>query len=137
MKLELKHLAPYLPYGLKVQSSKTETLIGILENKIFVKEFNLAYPFGNCIPILRPISEIEEYFEKLYGMLEHQDVTDFFDVNFLDAHDSCSIEEMYVFEPESLPYGTFQVLCKHHFDVFGLIPIGLAVSIHDVDQVIA
>lgn len=67
----------------------------------------------------------------------YQDVTDFFDVDFLDSHNNCSIEEMYVFEPEELPYGTLQVLFKHHFDVFELIPLGLAVSIHDVGQVVA
>jgi hypothetical protein len=138
MKLETKHLAPYLPYNLKceVLNSGQEKEIGEM---IAVYNDGSAC-FGNIVesekgfeyikPILRPIQEVEQYFEKLYGCLEHQDVTDYFDADFLASHDNIEIEEIQLLEAEQLPYGTLKVLLKHHFDVFGLIEKGLAVDLN-------
>ena len=33
----------------------------------------------------------------------------------------------------SYPYGMIDLLCKWHFDVFGLIPKGLAVDINSIN----
>ena len=137
MNLTIKHLAPYLPYGLntKYNLSSVVSLNENVKDEIRDKKLtacNIDFVQQFCKPILRPIGEIEEYFDKLYGLLQHQDVTDFFDDGFLDSHNNITIDELYNYEPEYMPYGTFQVLVKHHFDVFDLIPEGLAVSIHDV-----
>lgn len=126
-------LAPYLPYGLKgnyllsdvVPEAKYE-----LRNKELTTD-NFDFFLKYAKPILRPIEEVEKYFEKLYGSLEHQDVTDYFDADFLASHDNIEIEEIQLLEAEQMPYGTLKVLLKHHFDVFDLISQGLAISIYD------
>ena len=51
-KLELKHLAPYLPYGLRMRDSD-----GIYkEDRILIYE-NIKWLLSNGQPILRPLSE--------------------------------------------------------------------------------
>jgi hypothetical protein len=128
-------LAPYFPYNLKgnyllsdvVPETKYE-----LRNKLLTTD-NFDFFLKYAKPILRPMQEVEQYFENLYGSLEHQDVTDYFDADFLESHDNIEIEEIQLLEPEQLPYGTLKVLLKHHFDVFDLISKGLAISIHDVE----
>jgi hypothetical protein len=128
MKLELKHLAPYLPYGLKVQSSKTETLSGLLEDKIFVKEFNLAYPFCNCIPILRPISDLDSLIETCFKNIsfatkEQQFLIDLF------CYENISTEEcLSDLDLTKLPYECVNYIFKNHYDFFDLIPQGLAIN---------
>ena len=128
-------LAPYLPYNLKgnyllsdvVPETKYE-----LRNKLLTTD-NFDFFLKYAKPILRPIQDVEQYFEDLYGRLEHQDVTDFFDADFLQSHDNIEIEEIQLLEAEQLPYGTLKVLLKHHFVVFDLISKGLAISTHDVE----
>ena len=135
MKLEIKHLAPYLTYGLNVKIGKNRNYkvgsIHILHTQL-LHDFTLRE--NAFMPILRPIQEVEQYFENLYGSLEHQDVTNYFDADFLESHDNIEIEEIQLLKPEQLPYGTLKVLLKHHFDVFDLISKGLAISIHDVER---
>ena len=138
MKLETKHLAPYLPYNLKCevlnrgQEKEIGEMMAVYDDgsaclgNIIESEKGFEY----IKPILRPIQEVEQYFENLYGDLNHQDVTDYFDADFLESHDNIEISEIQLLEPEQIPYGTIQVLFKHHFDVFGLIEKGLAVDIN-------
>ena len=76
------------------------------------------------------MSDIEDFFEPLYGQLEHQDVTDFLNSDFLAKHVIYDIQELELSKPDFIPHGTFNVLVKHKFDVFGLIPKGLAISTH-------
>ena len=141
---QIKH---YLPYNLKCEildyksdyvGDKYETIKGyyLLNNKAY---FNFKsgrdYAGKNITqfkPILRPMNEVENYFEDLYGRLEHQDVTDYFDADYLDEHDSLTVEEIEDKPIVHLPYGTLQVLLKHHFDVFDLIRVGMAIDINDV-----
>lgn len=124
--LEIQDIAPYLPYGLKCMwnKSKPYKLIGLqygnerVNNELWTwkdgKDTLTGYLY-ECKPILRPMSEVENYFEQLYGMLEHQDVTDYFDADFLDYHDHLEIEDLQNVKPETIPYGTLKVLLKHHF----------------------
>jgi hypothetical protein len=69
MKLEIKHLAPYLPYGLNVQvmyntGFKVEKL-----KELKISEINL---FGKQImPILKPLSDLAFcYNEICYGLMD-------------------------------------------------------------------
>lgn len=106
MKLELKHLAPYLPYGLKVSSIHTlnaENGIGNINH--IVRAVNKGKK--QYRPILRPLSDLtkEEYRCLFYG-------------NPLD------------YKIDELPYKTFIKLLEWHFDVFHLIPQGLAIDIN-------
>jgi hypothetical protein len=82
-KLELKHLAPYLPYGLKchIMGEHTEeseytdnpvpesfTLFGLLNKKVSVisKRGKDIHFISDCFPILRPLSDITKEIE-VYG----------------------------------------------------------------------
>ena len=120
-KLTLEQITPYIPYRVKGFNS-----IGkIVDFTLADGRYHLDKGF---VPILRPLDEISDYFENLYGDLEHQDVTDYFDSDFLN---DCllDIDDLKDVEEEVIPYGTIKVLVKHHFDVFGLIEIGLAKNI--------
>lgn len=134
MNLELKHLSPYLPYKLKIIKTTTQSNSEIIEMKqldILNKAIyiNNIFVFNkNHQPILKPLSEIQPYFKNLYGSLDHQDVTDYLDEDFLNSMDALDISEIGYKKIEYLPYGTLKVLLKHHFDVFDLIEAGLAID---------
>ncbi len=117
MKLELKHLAPYLPYGLKNQRNfyKPKKIEGIVGNKVYFGESTL---FINQIkPILRPLSDLvkSEWKSKIFKLQEIQEV-----VALLFT--KCNYTETSVWE--------YEFLLKNHFDVFGLIEKGLAIDIN-------
>ena len=149
-KLELKHLAPYLPYGLKV---KVITKSGHLDNvaldligaairkeehygdiwKANVEDFGITawYPLGDVKPILRPLSdltkEIEHNGERFVPIqrLGYDKVTPSPITRLLDDLKN---------RPKLLPYWLFEKLFEWHFDVFGLIEAGLAIDINTIDQ---
>jgi len=139
MKLELKHLAPYLPYETKFSCEKTEDefvvglLIGLdaMENVavIFSDEFIGATSLGiapchldKIKPILRPLSdltkEIEHNGEKFVPSTifpEHGPYDTAFKIQ------------------NRLPYSVVAILFEWHFDVFGLIDEGLAIDINTLE----
>lgn len=133
MTLELKHLAPYLPYKLKVKS------IDIFENDptftMTIKEGGrrnatidwILREHENFKPILRPISDFYDI-----------NAPAFIDTNFdvstqLVLVELCSKKQHY----SGLTYSDMQEFLREHIDVFNIIEKGLAVSIHDVGEVIA
>lgn len=136
MQLTIEKIEPYLPYGLmckaqgegnalfEFQGVSDCTWIDLHE---IGRTVNEQFDIEDVYPILKPMYEAEDYFEKLYGCLEHQDVTDYMDADFLSEH-NLEISELQYWEAEHIPYGTLKVLLKHHFDVFGLIVEKLAVS---------
>ena len=139
-------LTPYLTYNLKFVSANkkprqtffnlgsgltTETnkstfgsiqYQGISKYKIFNKQF---------LPILIPISDLTieqtiEFYD--FGSLDLEII----DINQWHLE---LIEEIKTNQKFQL--SQFNKLFKWHIDVYGLIPVGLAISIHDVEQVIA
>lgn len=138
MKLEIKHLAPYLPYNLKMQITHA---FGFIETRTLSldcgHDFNLLLSKNGVKPILLPMSGFPLYFEYLFDTTDDQNIKDFLDEDFLYDKGIYSWEELVFAEPNYIPYGTLQVLLKYHFDVFELIPAGLAVSIHDIGKVVA
>ena len=136
-KLTLEHLSAYLPYELKVLRPDNKTVLevnGIVGSLFIFQELGKHETFGSIKsnankPVLRPMIEIVDYFSKIFD--KDPEVTDFLNVEFLDEH-GLDVDYLHECLPESLPYGTLKVLLKHHFDVYGLIDKGLAVSIHDV-----
>lgn len=131
MKLELKHLAPYLPYGLiyvydgkKYKCSSTIGLkfIGYDDNQ------DSWHYVDDCKPILRPLSdltkEIEVNGEKFvpiekYNYLRFEEISNYNGgqnvLNFIQVREHNLLLEM-------------------HFDVFGLIPQGLAIDINTLER---
>lgn len=136
MKQELKEIVGYLPYGVKVSGHgkyistlrydtdandlKGISLKGVLED-------------WHVKLILRPLSDIEDYFEDLYGRLNHQDVTDYFDSDFLYDNNCLEISDLKNVTVEEMPYGTLKVLLKHHFDIHNLIEQGKAINLNDLE----
>ena len=133
MKLELKHLAPYLPYGLKCMVDKeTVLLIGldteveywIIWKKLAASNQGCSYPSKNFKLLLRPLSdltkEIEHNGEKFVPSLnEDSELRQF-------TFSSFNSIKTY--------YADFEKLFEWHFDVFGLIEAGLAIDINTLHE---
>jgi hypothetical protein len=123
MKLELKHLAPYLPYDLQcrvwkpphIHNNKIVKLVGLINKDCGCFTQNNYY-YDEFKPILRPLSDLTEDVVIEIGIIG-------IDVdNVLNAviHNDMSYME----------YSVHTILVKNHFDVFGLIEKGLAIDIN-------
>ena len=123
MELEIKHLAPYLPYNLKV--SKLHTLsagkgIGSIEHLLTTKSTNYK-------PILRPISAFgdSDDLRKVHEFIGLGKWCEAYDDYFNAWFDDAGNVDKLVLQA---PYEVFQFFLANHYDVFGLIPEGLAVE---------
>ena len=122
MKLELKHLAPYLPYGLKV---KTED--GIFKVVGWVDGVGICldtiFYGANAIPtyklILRPLSSLTDRINPI----QHHTYLDGLNYPNIDSVENALIKGHLFVED-------YQYLIEHHFDVSGLIKHGLAIDIN-------
>ena len=105
MKLELRHLAPYLPYELRYANTKNDKIYTMksVSNGINIVDFGWgdAMEIEEVKPILRPLSELDVDGE----------------VNTPEELSKCC-------------WSYTQSLIAEHYDVFGLIPKGLAVDIN-------
>ncbi len=138
MELELKHLAPYLPYGLKLQYVVREKVekTGIMKSIIHDK--NETHPTKVSIdgsdaehiwmfkPILRPLSDLnKELFERFpngfFGFIPKSLLSENLQMQ-LDIFNLPNIVDLKVTD--------YQKLLGWHFDIFGLIEQGLAVDIN-------
>lgn len=132
-KLELKHLAPYLPYDIMAIDLNTKeirkvTLLHFTYTTISVGHNHLIYEgilLSKHLPILRPLSDLTKEIE----------------VNgekFLPIE---RIKKMYPSDTFSSTanlakwsYRIIEKLCEWHFDIFGLIEKGLAVDINTLNN---
>ncbi len=136
-KLELKDVAPYLPYGLTFRYDEEPSeyvMIGLKCNRIKLSEVTedlsdgwVGYNDG-WKPILRPLSDI--YYNVTGGKV----------MNDLDC-DLKTVHELWdfydkenTFELNDLLYKTYQIVLQNHFDVFRLIEKDLAININDLKQ---
>ena len=140
MKLEIKHLSPYLPYQLNcIVDGKIEKLVGIKLHELYYHR-SYGNTFGQielCKPILRPLDltkEIEVNGDKfvpqneffiLYGSDVPKIGKNLWKEIFIDNIKYSSID--------SISYGVVEKLFEWHFDVFGLIPAGLAIDINTLN----
>ena len=144
-KLELKHLAPYLPYNLKVFDdyySEIRYLAALAFSDCGIVK-QLHYPsqtreYNEIKPILHPLSdltkEIEHNGEKFKPFDE---LSNFLYITEKDNFDTVLsarlwVETMILYRPDclTLPFNVVQKLFEWHFDVFGLIKDGLAIDIN-------
>lgn len=135
MKLEIKHLAHYLPYELKGIETTDNTTISLeeyIDYSCQVQEVDLTritYEFFK--PILRQLSdltkEIEVNGERFVPMVK---------IGLQDSvhHYSTFIKNQYGYEYDvtKLGYNKVSLLLEWHFDVFGLIDKGLAIDINTI-----
>lgn len=130
MKLQLKHLAPYLPYGIQceLKNEGIQTLMGIeylfpLEEHKgdFYGYFNEmgSYEPAKFKPLLRPLSELTK--EIVHNEQTFSPVKLYVGLPQLETIGNSGYIMM-----NTLKYDTHRFLIEHHFDVFGLIEKGLA-----------
>jgi len=109
-KLELKHLAPYLPYRLKVRDEQGyEWEMGLVtgNHKLTIKlTINKNHPLK---PILRPLSDLTEHAAKVWGIYSLKHL-----LGLIKGRD--------------IPMHIYIELLEGHYDVFGLIPACLAID---------
>ncbi len=139
MELELKHIAPYLPYGLNLQFSyedDTEQNIkrGLLTDVYTIDDdvkLSVEHMDDEHIwmfkPILRPLSEFCEDLELNGELIDPptyvfgQDIFEGFQDGQVNALKDLNMEACY-------DWSMWSKLFEMHFDVFNLIPQGLAVD---------
>ena len=136
MKLELKHLAGYLPYGLvfRYDSEPSEYLmLGLTKESIKLDEatedlkpcwvgYNDYYK-----PILRPLSDLgKKHIDYMWFELLGIDNEIFDKLEF--------IEKCELYQIDFLPIIVYEYLLKNHFDVHNLIEKDLAININDLNK---
>lgn len=109
-KLELKHLATYLPYGLKFLDREPGHRWA---RDLRIETIEWCLTDGK--PILRPLSDLHKMFP----------MSTYWDPSIIALN--CK-REFYKIE-----YNDFVMLTKNHYDVFGLIDAGLAIDINTLD----
>jgi len=152
-KLELKHLAPYLPHKLRCQAmgefvegtefddepspkiltvtgfftdSNEETFIEALDKD---KDKHEIFFRTDFFPILRPLSDLDEEV-KINGekFIPINSIENYYGRDYL-----WSIRNNWgEFHYPSLKYASLSKLFEWHFDVFGLIEKGLAIDINSI-----
>jgi hypothetical protein len=143
-KLEIKHLSPYLPYGLywfcldkdsrefetlgtvKIDLSKEEIEIGGMD----IELSELPYPNGLVIkPILRPLSDLQN--KDLDWWIEFGTKIDVLNTDYLiDA----IVNGTYYAKNIHDSFVIWNALAELHFDIYGLIEKGLAIDINTLNQ---
>ena len=136
MKLEIKHLAAYLPYFLNVFSGDSNvkyllTDVNLNKNTYqrFVKldEGDSRYyqqHIEYCKPILRPLRDISTYkYKPRYGQNKYP-ISEIMPTEYVEIIECGNVKD--------IPQDWFELLVKHHFDVFYLINKKLAVDINSL-----
>lgn len=133
-------LAPYFPYSVKIEhptlmngKRKISELYSIKELHIEISH-RMYVEISQCKLILKPISdlsllvieEFEKYDGKRNGKANEEIINLFCEENGVDE----IIENI---DLKSLPYECIEFMFRNHYDFFGLIEEGLAISIHDVE----
>lgn len=125
MKLELKHLSPYLPHGLKLYDTYTKSIyLNAVRGETL--DYLTIGENDSVKPILRPLSDLTTKIHFRGNKIFPVDI-----IKEYCGYDIITKEERMVEPPKMLPYLVFNLLCEMHFDLFGLIEQGLAISIHE------
>lgn len=141
--IELKRLAPYLPYELRCQVTEKDAkgsdpeiavLKAIYTNNTYVF-YDLVEShkgFRSVKPILHPLSDLENMFES--DTFEIKEFAEYVGGDWCDIYDDAIIhiaENIHTgINILALPYHLTEWLILLHFDVFGLIKEGLAIDIN-------
>jgi hypothetical protein len=130
MKLELKHLAPYLPYGLKaIDSDGNIDIVTCID----IEEID-GYEIK---PILRPLSDLDkeithngESFVPLNKIFRSYYSDYGFDFCAINNFEAWALDEDGHPTDETMTLNDYLLFFEWHFDVFGLIDNGLAIDIN-------
>jgi len=147
MKLELKHLSPYLPYGLKIRviaiygkinkPKKAEVTNELTVGNLWSFIGNSSFGHKKCTPILKPLRDIRNDNSKEMLEFEYVDTDGYFNCYLKDrlitTHDFFKLDGTY-YKTTQMPYDFIEYLVSQHYDVFGLIPLGLAIDINTIEN---
>ena len=152
MKLEIKHLSAYLPYGLKVKwGADTANLVGLVRDAVILNgEFWMSSQktsIDNIKPILRPLSdltkEIEVNGEKFVPSKEFEKLYlndckwGNNSIGFGIIGKSGFMTNLCFMNNEIIgecPLAIYELLIKWHFDIFGLLDANLAIDINSLNK---
>lgn len=158
--LKLSHIAPYLPYGLKVEHERK-----IHPRSKFVVELSLSL-LDSCIkftqkhtikPLLHPLSDLYKEIDGKVGIVDLAKISADFkwklgrfycDGEYIDVAECrygvflynksnrvfelCNIYGLCGVAPNQLDLFTY--LFQHHYDVFSLIDKGLAIDLNSISH---
>lgn len=127
--LDFRHLAPYLPYGLKVMHTDwnaqlTMTITGSGNNDLSIEDV-AEY----AKPILRPMSDLIQH--RIFSIIgnSYENVS-----AHANGHIGFYIDDRYEYDVKYYPYEVVEMLLENHFDVFGLIGQSLAININTLNH---
>ena len=131
MKLEIKHLAPYLPHRINLAYTHTNK-VGQISNIYSIGagydnediKISIDYSDGEHIwmykPILRPLSDLTKGdWDKIFTT---DDIDDILTIFQSDKSMDC------------VEYYLVNILLSYHFDIFGLVEEGLALDINTINK---
>ena len=139
-RLNIKHIAPYLPYGLKVQYE------GII-NGNDIKQWEKDFPnFGEIDGVVGIVELAKILSPKLHWVLNKLNAEDgICSAKAVNADGNVELYFMEYFCNFGLsknnidliikdPIGLFAYLFQHHYDIYRLIDKGLAIDINTIDN---
>lgn len=141
MKLQLKHIAPYLPYELKAVKGITRiklTAVNLELPQIYHTSYlgsrlRVVSDINSIKPILRPLSDLTKEIE--VNGIKMNPITNLKTQGYhLNFDDEFTFEDFIKSDILNNSYGFIDLLIKWHFDVFGLIENGIAVDINTLNQ---
>lgn len=132
MKLELKHISPYLPYGLKgmlLSEDKTPIeqceLLGLYSDTVYLSKHYQDQDIEYFKPILRSLSDLTKEIEHNGKRFVPMDRLYPYQI------DSYLVQAI---ENGSVEWAIIQKLHEWHFDTEGLTEIGLAIDINTLES---
>lgn len=152
MKLELKHIAPYFPYGLKCQCMGLHVdeyaenpipvvveIVGISTEYVEIHEIGRTvteqYYLSDIFPILLPLSDLTKEIEVNGERFVPIDRLN----KLIECELGCNTEILWLTDnsalgvtQEIIPYT--EKLFEWHFDLYNLIENGLAININTLQQ---
>ena len=146
MKLEIKHLAPYLTTQLLIQCPRNYVFIGtvilgtpILElkavnNEGYLQLHSIAgfYPIKDFKPILRPLSDLTKEIDYNGDKFIAQRRTSVWLEHGVYVSRGINLIANRI-RTNTITYSDMELLISLHFDVFNLIPEGLAIDINTIE----
>ena len=145
--MELKHIAPYLPYGLKCKYADSPTIweIDIFAHKINHDDDKLPIyhlirqdeGVTTCKPILRPLSDLTKPIEHNGERFVPLEIIVAIALKEMDIKESDAVilsrMIMYNDNIHKIPFWCIQKLIEWKFDIFNLIEKGEAIDVNTLE----
>jgi hypothetical protein len=132
MKLEIKHLAPYLPYGINVQWIREDDKELIIQD-LTISDYNFLIRRKYAKPILKTISELDNLIKNEFKKYDRIKECDMEIINLFCYENTNANEPLVDLDLNKLPYECVEYIFKNHYDFFGLIDAGLAIDINTLN----